>query len=177
MKATAVWRKKLIDDGVFTAEQFKNAAWDVLPRDYGNDYQYDGKWNLIASPFVCQIADVTVAQCPIDGVQPVSGTDRYAQSDMEQSDFILYRMDSKTMKLTQVLSLPQESSVEYLGRAGETDYLLVYDRKTETYFAVLSARRYGQNRTDPDRSTAAGSTYRLSERTRLHHLPGRDDRL
>lgn len=125
--------EKLIDDGVFTVEQFKNAAWDVLPRDYGNDYQYDGKWNLIASPFVCRIADVTVAQCPIDGVQPVSGTDRYAQSDMEQSDFILYRMDSKTMKLTQVLSLPQESSVEYLGRAGETDYLLVYDRKTETY--------------------------------------------
>lgn len=125
--------EKLIDDGVFTAEQFKNAAWDVLPRDYSNDYQYDGKWNLIASPFVCQIADVTVAQCPIDGVQPVSGTDRYAQSDMEQSDFILYRMDSKTMKLTQVLSLPQESSVEYLSRAGETDYLLVYDRKTETY--------------------------------------------
>ena len=125
--------EKLIDDGVFTAEQFQNAAWDVLPRDYGNDYQYDGKWNLIASPFVCQIADVTVAQCPIDGVQPVSGTDRYAQSDMEQSNFILYRMDSKTMKLTQVLSLPKESSVEYLGRAGETDYLLVYDRKTETY--------------------------------------------
>lgn len=125
--------EKLIDDGVFTAEQFKNAAWDVLPRDYSNDYQYDGKWNLIASPFVCQIADVTVAQCPIDGVQPVSGTDRYAQSDMEQSNFILYRMDSKTMKLTQVLSLPKESSVEYLGSAGETDYLLVYDRKTETY--------------------------------------------
>ena len=125
--------EKLIDDGVFTAEQFKNAAWDVLPRDYSNDYQYDGKWNLIASPFVCQIADVTVAQCPIDGVQPVSGTDRYAQSDMKQSDLTLYRMDSKTMKLTQVLSLPQESSVEYLGRAGETDYLLVYDRKTETY--------------------------------------------
>lgn len=125
--------EKLIDDGVFTAEQFKNAAWDVLPRDYSNDYRYDGKWNLIASPFVCQIADVTVAQCPIDGVQPVSGTDRYAQSDMEQSNFILYRMDSKTMKLTQVLSLPKESSVEYLGRAGETDYLLVYDRKTETY--------------------------------------------
>ena len=125
--------EKLIDDGVFTAEQFKNAAWDVLPRDYSNDYRYDGKWNLIASPFVCQIADVTVAQCPIDGVQPVSGTDRYAQSDMRQSDFILYRMDSKTMKLTQVLSLPQESSVKYLGRAGETDYLLVYDRKTETY--------------------------------------------
>ena len=125
--------EKLIDDGVFTAEQFKNAAWDVLPRDYGNDYQYDGKWNLIASPFVCQIADVTVAQGPIDGVQSVSGTDRYAQSDMEQSNFILYRMDSKTMKLTQVLSLPKESSVEYLGRAGETDYLLVYDRKTETY--------------------------------------------
>lgn len=125
--------EKLIDNGVFTAEQFKNAAWDVLPRDYSNDYQYDGKWDLIASPFVCQIADVTVAQCPIDGVQPVSGTDRYAQSDMEQSNFILYRMDSKTMKLTQVLSLPKESSVEYLGRAGETDYLLVHDRKTETY--------------------------------------------
>lgn len=125
--------EKLIGDGVFTAEQFKNAAWDVLPRDYGNDYQYDGKWNLIASPFVCQIADVTVAQCPIDGVQPVSGTDRYAQSDMEQSDLTLYRMDNKTMKLTQVLSLPKESSVEYLGRAGGTDYLLVYDRKTETY--------------------------------------------
>ena len=125
--------KKLIGDGVFTAEQFKNAAWDVLPRDYSNDYQYDDKWNLIASPFVCQIAYVTVAQCPIDGVQPVSGTDRYAQSDMRQSDLTLYRMDSKTMKLTQVLSLPQESSVKYLGRAGETDYLLVYDRKTETY--------------------------------------------
>lgn len=74
-----------------------------------------------------------MAQCPIDGVQPVSGTDRYAQSDMDQSDLTLYRMDSKTMKLTQVLSLPKESSVEYLGSAGETDYLLVHDRKTETY--------------------------------------------
>ena len=125
--------EKLIDDGVFTAEQFKNAAWDVLPRDYSNDYQYDGKWNLIASPFVCQIADVTVAQCPIDGVQPVSGTDRYAQSDMRQSDLILYFMDSKTMALTQVLSLPKESSVEYLGSAGETDYLLIFNKETETY--------------------------------------------
>ena len=52
---------------------------------------------------------------------------------MDQSDLTLYRMDSKTMKLTQVLSLPKESSVEYLGSAGETDYLLVHDRKTETY--------------------------------------------
>lgn len=125
--------KKLIGDGVFTAEQFKNAAWDVLPRDYSNDYQYDDKWNLIASPFVCKIAYVTVAQCPIDGVQPVSGTDRYAQSDMRQSDLTLYRMDSKTMKLTQVLSLPKESSVEYLSSAGETDYLLVFNKETETY--------------------------------------------
>ena len=125
--------KKLIDDGVFTGEQLKNAAWDVLPRDYSNDYQYDDKWNLIASPFVCQIAYVTVAQCPIDGVQSVSGTDRYAQSDMRQSDLTLYRMDSRTMALTKVLSLPKESSVKYLGSAGETDYLLVYDRKTETY--------------------------------------------
>lgn len=125
--------KKLIDDGVFTAEQLKNAAWDVLPRDYSNDYQYDDKWNLIASPFVCQIADVTVAQCPMDGVQPVSGTDRYAQSDREQPNFILYRTDSKTMALTQVLSLPKESSVEYLSSVGETDYLLIFDKGAETY--------------------------------------------
>ena len=125
--------KKLIDDGVFTSEQLKNAAWDVLPRDYSNDYQYDDKWNLIASPFVCQIAYVTVAQCPIDGVQSVSGTDRYAQSDMRQSDLTLYRMDSKTMKLTQVLSLPKESSVEYLSSVGGTDYLLVFNKETETY--------------------------------------------
>ena len=33
---------------------------------------------------------------------------------MRQSDLILYFMDSKTMALTQVLSLPKESSVEYL---------------------------------------------------------------
>lgn len=125
--------KKLIDDGVFTGEQLKNAAWDVLPRDYSKDYQYDDKWNLIASPFVCQIAYVTVAQCPIDGVQSVSGTDRYAQSDMRQSDLTLYRMDSKTMKLTQVLSLPKESSVEYLSSVGGTDYLLVFNKETETY--------------------------------------------
>ena len=125
--------KKLIGDGVFTGEQLKNAAWDVLPRDYSKDYQYDDKWNLIASPFVCQIAYVTVAQCPIDGVQSVSGTDRYAQSDMRQSDLTLYRMDSKTMKLTQVLSLPKESSVEYLSSVGGTDYLLVFNKETETY--------------------------------------------
>lgn len=125
--------KKLIDDGVFTSEQLKNAAWDVLPRDYSKDYQYDDKWNLIASPFVCQIAYVTVAQCPIDGVQSVSGTDRYVQSDMRQSDLTLYRMDSKTMKLTQVLSLPKESSVEYLSSVGGTDYLLVFNKETETY--------------------------------------------
>lgn len=125
--------KKLIDDGVFTGEQLKNAAWDVLPRDYSKDYQYDDKWNLIASPFVCRIAYVTVAQCPIDGVQSVSGTDRYAQSDMRQSDLTLYRMDSKTMKLTQVLSLPKESSVEYLSSVGGTDYLLVFNKETETY--------------------------------------------
>ena len=125
--------KKLIDDGVFTGEQLKNAAWDVLPRDYSKDYQYDDKWNLIASPFVCQIAYVTVAQCPIDGVRSVSGTDRYSKSDMTQSDLTLYRMNSRTMALTQVLSLPKESSVEYLGNAGETDYLLVFNKETETY--------------------------------------------
>ncbi|MFR7646364.1 MAG: hypothetical protein ACLUZQ_07355 [Butyricicoccus sp.] len=122
--------EKLIDDGVFTAEQFKmrHGTCRVITAMITSTM---AKERL--PPFVCQIADVTVAQCPIDGVQPVSGTDRYAQSDMRQSDLTLYRMDSKTMKLTQVLSLPQESSVEYLGRAGETDYLLVYDRKTETY--------------------------------------------
>ena len=157
--------ERLIDDGVFTAEQFKNAAWDVLPRDYSNDYQYDGKWNLIASPFVCQIADVTVAQCPIDGVQPVSGTDRYAQSDMEQSDLTLYRMDSKTMALTQVLSLPQESSVKYLGRAGETDYLLVHDRKTETY-SLCSVRgdtvKTELTLTEAQQQRAARTVYRCA---------------
>ena len=46
---------------------------------------------------------------------------------------ILYFMDSKTMALTQVLSLPKESSVEYLGSAGETDYLLIFNKETETY--------------------------------------------
>ena len=51
------------------------------------------------------------------------------------------------MKLTQVLSLPREALWNISGRAGETDYLLVYDRKTGNVFAVLSARRYGQNRT------------------------------
>ncbi len=154
--------KKLIDDGVFTSEQFKAAAWDVLPRDYSNDYQYDAKWNLIASPFVCQIADVTVAQCPIDGVQSVSGTDRYAQSDMEQSNLILYRMDSKTMALTQVLSLAKGSSVKYLGSAGETDYMLLFDKGTETY-SLCSVRgdtvKTELHLTEAQQQRAAGTVY------------------
>ena len=80
----------------------------------------------------------------IDGVQPVSGTDRYAQSDMEQLDFILYRMDSKTMKLTQVL-LAAAGKLCGISRPRRRNRLSAGVRpENGNVFAVLSARRYGQ---------------------------------
>ena len=126
--------EKLVGDGVFTADRLKTAAWDVLPRYYFKDYQNDAAGRQIAEPFVCQIAGVTVAQCPEEKVTGLTGisTDRLVRSADSVPDCIIYRMDSKTMAATPVLTLPHDSFVQYLGRAGETDYLLVDDKRAET---------------------------------------------
>lgn len=126
--------QKLIHDGVFTTEQFKKAAWDVLPRIYDSACTYDENGNVEGSTFACTISGVPVAQRDNIAVEYVFGDNadsarKYAGSYYQEGqDYTLYRLDEETLALTEIAHMPNKYYAYLLGSAGETDYFLLNDQ-------------------------------------------------
>lgn len=98
----------MIDSGVFTTEQFRTAAWDVLPRSYVRANQYgtlytgDGKLS-------CVIAGVRVLLDEDSEVIPdrdwIYYTGRlYGWLHVGDDQMVVYRIDENTLDVTELFS-------------------------------------------------------------------------
>jgi hypothetical protein len=116
---TAGW---LCNKGVFTAEQFDDAALRVLPSAL---FDEDGK-------LVRKTALVTVATCPEEGLTPITASleidgDRVFAYKLGEGTVCLYELDYKTLSVNAMAELPAEEGflrLEYVASFEETDYFV-----------------------------------------------------
>lgn len=125
--AVATVAHHLMDCGVYTTEQFRQAAWNVLPREYvradsyGTLYTDDGVLS-------CVIAGVRVLVDEESQVVPdrdwIDETGRlYGRITAENGDMTVYRIDSETLKADLLFS--GDSQTRLLCTAGGKDYFVV----------------------------------------------------
>ena len=118
----------MIDSGVFTTEQLRDAAWDVLPRSYvranryGTQYTGDGKLS-------CVIAGVRVLLDEDSEVIPdrdwIYETGRlYGWMQTGDDQMMVYRIDGNTLETTELFS-GDMMGTSLLCTAGGRDYFLV----------------------------------------------------
>ncbi|MDO4553368.1 MAG: S-layer homology domain-containing protein, partial [Bacillota bacterium] len=117
----------LADQGVFTAEELGEAAWNVLPSSYGG-IEEEGHayvWR--------KVAGVPVAKCPVEGLYVSSASqssplDYLHGSALRGEDAALefYQIDARTMEVlaASALEAPGCLALDYLGTAGGKDYLM-----------------------------------------------------
>ncbi len=170
--------QKLIDKGVFTKEQLKAAAWDVLPRSYARQSLHgadDNDYRLS-----CVIAGVPVVR----GEQSeavVLYTDKalnglYGESQQD-GQYVLYQIDPETVRLTALGAYAEGSAAGLVGRAGQTDYLWLHDSADgrTTLYAVRGSAMQAKLELPADASVGSwqgkngcvlqsgGAFYRLAE--------------
>ena len=120
----------MIDTGVFTTEQLREAAWDVLPRSYvranqyGTQYTGDGKLS-------CVIAGVRVLLDEESEVVPdrdwIYYTGRlYGRIDDGDDRMVVYRIDENTLETTELFA--GDMSTGLFCTIGGRDYFDVNDR-------------------------------------------------
>lgn len=145
--------QQLIEKGVFTAEQFSDAAWDVI-----NPCYLDAQGSM---------AGVVFADRSEDGFQnanALSASDcalpyLYA-TRMENGQNVYYQLDCKTLAETSVGTLGSgESSLRYFTTLGDTDYL--WERLSQPVGSGerLLAVKDGKITVALDESAAAGASY------------------
>ncbi len=120
--------KKLAEQGVFTAEQFTSAAWDVLPPTLEGD--------------ACMIAGIPRMKCSEEGLlevgESVNSPQPFYYATRQSGDTLeFWRVDWKTMqaeKLGEQPVLSSNSRCILLGTIAETgkDYLLEKDSEIKT---------------------------------------------
>lgn len=123
----------LVNKGLFTPEQFLNAAWGVLPPEY----RYLDDEGYIYNT----IAGVTVGKTDVGGLRNMTGTDSslpyfYAYATQGRN-VVLYQVDCKTMGCTMISSkaLPgngHEWMYSYVSTVGGKDYLFEYSYAANT---------------------------------------------
>lgn len=132
--------EKLIDRGVLTAEQLKQAAWDVLPRQYGRR-PLNGAGDP-AYVLSCEIAGVPVARCADDRIYLAYSSKTlnqlYGYMDSEDEAYVFYRLDPVTLEATELGRWAAGCRMTEVGYAGGTDYFALTDQDsgTGTLYAV-----------------------------------------
>lgn len=130
--------QKLINQGVFTTEQLKNAAWDVLSRRYervgSTPYGSDRALS-------CVIAGVPVVRCSDERIYALYAprlNGVYGYRNEAGQDYQLFWLDPYTLQTTELLHCASGSLTAALGRAGRTDYLVLMeaDQENSTLYAV-----------------------------------------
>lgn len=134
--------QKLIDRGVFSLEQFKKAAWDVLPREYTQDTLHG--FNDMDYRLSCVIAGVPVVRCADDEIDVIYYSKSplnqlYGEKASEGQDYVCFRLDAETLEAEELLRGPEGSTAKIMGYAGGTDYLLLREPEGDTVYAVRGA--------------------------------------
>lgn len=118
----------LIDGGAFTAEQLRDAAWDVMPREYGDQItnaDSNGAWRLS-----CVMAGVCVlrneAVSGINAIYDSVGCAQLYGMRLENGQHVLYRIDRKTLAIEKIGAFSSSLLVP-IGSIDGTDYLGILD--------------------------------------------------
>lgn len=130
--------QKLINQGVFTAEQLKNAAWDVLRREYKRVGSTPYGSDMALS---CVIAGVSVVRCSDERIYALYAprlNGVYGYRNEAGQDYQLFWLDPYTLQTTELLHCASGSQTAELGHAGRTDYLVLMesDKENSTLYAV-----------------------------------------
>lgn len=124
----------LIDRGVFTAEQLKEAAWDVLPRDYQRNGIY-GTGYSEDKAISCIIAGVPVVRCADDRIDLTYSSETlnqlYGYIDREDEAYVFFRLDPETLEVTELGRWAAGSQMNDVGYAGQTDYFVLTNQDSE----------------------------------------------
>ncbi len=124
----------LIDRGVFTAEQLKEAAWDVLPRDYQRNGIY-GTGYSEDKAISCIIAGVPVVRCADDRIDLTYSSETlnqlYGYIDREDEAYVFFRLDPETLEVTELGRWAAGSQMNEVGYAGQTDYFVLTNQDSE----------------------------------------------
>ncbi len=134
----------LIDQGVFTKEQFRKAAWDVLPREYDNAGERGGSGEN--EKLSCLIANVPVIRS-VEGIKlntcRGSGFDEAAQvyGYTNEGSYKLYRIDPETLELTQIAEYQEDCYIDFFASVQDTDYVTLqkYDSDRKTLLKIKGA--------------------------------------
>lgn len=146
--------QKLISQGVFTTEQLKNAAWNVLRREYKRVGSTPYGSDMVLS---CVIAGVPVARCSDERIYALYASQLngvYGERNEAGQEYQLFWIDPYTLQTTELLRCASGSQTVALGRAGRTDYLVLTEPNQENN--ILYAVR----------GTAVEAVMKLSEDTR-----------
>ena len=124
----------LIDRGVFTAEQLKEAAWDVLPRDYQRNGIYGAGYSEDVA-ISCIIAGVPVVRCADDRIDLTYSSETlnqlYGYIDREDEAYVFFRLDPETLEVTELGRWAAGSQMNEVGYAGQTDYFVLTNQDSE----------------------------------------------
>ena len=137
--------EKLIDRGVLTAEQLKQAAWDVLPRryDYTDAYGDHGPDSVLS----CLIAGVPVVRNAEADFRLVNWDEDgvtyhavYGYTSEQQPDGTyrntLYQADPATLEVSIAGSIEDGGYIHSVAAIGDMDYLCCSVGKEERLAAV-----------------------------------------
>ena len=124
----------LIDRGMFTAEQLKEAAWDVLPRDYQRNGIYGAGYSEDVA-ISCIIAGVPVVRCADDRIDLTYSSETlnqlYGYIDREDEAYVFFRLDPETLEVTELGRWATGSQMNEVGYAGQTDYFVLTNQDSE----------------------------------------------
>ena len=124
----------LIEQGVFTTEEFADAAWGIFsPFFRGND---------------AIMAYTVYAQCQPEDLTQIDGIEDAAKNDLPYfyacrttgTHMEIYRVDWRTLECSRLSIIPVSTATcsgDYLGQVGERDYLMLTDYRDDGWHYSL----------------------------------------
>ncbi len=118
----------LIEQGVFTRDNFKEAAWDVLPRTYEQKGER-GSNEESGLTLSCVIAGVPVVKGGNSDINPLTlcgeTSQVYGYSNTEDGSYKLYRIDPDTVEASLIAEYPTDRRFDSAGSVADKDYLIM----------------------------------------------------
>ncbi len=124
----------LIEQGVFTRDKLKEAAWDVLPRTYELAGER-GSNEESEQTLSCMIAGVPVARSGYSDINPISlygeTAQAYGYTSAEDGSCKLYRIDPDTVEASVIAEYPTDRYFYLAGSVAGKDYLIMRDYEND----------------------------------------------
>ena len=162
----------LVERGVFTRERFKEAVWDVLPKEYVCT-TIDGRLSQNESDYAlaCVIDGVSVLRSDDSSLRYVYTGEEPTQIYAERGDSDLFLVDPNTLALTALASGLGNGGFTYFGTIGKTDYFFIKDGNYDILSVTgADCKRLGLTVTEPIAKPDGKGGYLINCAGSLCHL-------